>query len=156
MVDKDLAPEAEELDAVECWRLLRETTVGRLGVTVGGRPDIFPVNYRVEDNTLVFLTAAGTKTRALEDDAAVALEADAVSAEFGIAWSVVVKGQALAATSTNQSLDAMSRALFPWQGARKDRLFRIAPDSVTGRRYAVTPDIRWKAGIDDATRAGME
>ncbi|WP_426303280.1 pyridoxamine 5'-phosphate oxidase family protein [Arthrobacter sp. R-11] len=156
MVDKSAVPEAEELDTEECWRLLRETGVGRLGVIVDGRPDVFPVNYKVEDNTLVFLTAEGTKTRALDEDAAVALEADAVSSEFGMAWSVVVKGQAVAASSTKQALDSLSSALFPWQGVYKDRLFRITPDSVTGRRYSVTTDMRWKVGVDDATRAGME
>jgi len=156
MVDKNAVPEAEELDAEECWRLLRETGVGRLGVIVDGRPDVFPVNYKVEDNTLVFLTGTGTKTRAIGHDNAVALEADAVSAEFGVAWSVVVKGKAVGTDSTKQSLDSLSKSLFPWQGTIQDQLFRIVPDSVTGRRYSVTPGMRWKVGVDDATRAGIE
>ncbi|UVJ41258.1 pyridoxamine 5'-phosphate oxidase family protein [Arthrobacter sp. CJ23] len=156
MVDKNAVPEAEELDAEECWKLLRETGVGRLGVIADGRPDIFPVNYKVDGNSVVFLTGTGTKTRAIEEDAAVALEADAVSAEFGMAWSVIVKGKAIGNSSTEQTLDAVSRALFPWQGAGKDLLFRIVPDSVTGRRYTVTTDMRWRVGVDDASRAGME
>ena len=156
MVDKNVVPEAEELDTEECWRLLRETGVGRLGVIVDGRPDVFPVNYKVEDNTLVFLTGTGTKTRAIDDDGAVALEADAVSAEFGMAWSVVVKGKAERTDTTKESLVSLSKALFPWQGTRQDQLFRVFPDSVTGRRYVVTPGMRWKVGVDDATRAGME
>ncbi|WP_115787183.1 pyridoxamine 5'-phosphate oxidase family protein [Arthrobacter silvisoli] len=156
MVDKNVVPEAEELDTEECWRLLRETGVGRLGVIVDGRPDVFPVNYKVEDNTLLFLTGAGTKTRAIDDGGAVALEADAVSSEFGMAWSVVVKGNAMRSDSTREALESLSKALFPWQGSGKDQLFRVVPDSVTGRRYSVTPGMRWRVGVDDATRAGME
>ncbi|WP_120522130.1 pyridoxamine 5'-phosphate oxidase family protein [Arthrobacter celericrescens] len=156
MVDKNVVPEAEELDTEECWRLLRETGVGRLGVIVDGRPDVFPVNYKVEDTTLVFLTGTGTKTRALDDDGAVVLEADAVSAEFGMAWSVVVKGKAERTDSTKQSLGSLSKSLFPWQGAGQEQLFRIVPDFVTGRRFTVTPGMRWRVGMDDATRAGME
>lgn len=156
MVDRNVVPEAEVLDPEECWKLLRETAVGRLGVVVDGRPDVFPVNYKVDDKTLVFLTGTGTKTQAMEGDAAVALEADSVSAEFGIAWSVVVKGKATRSSSTGQAIDGVSRSLFPWQGVGKDQLFRIVPDSVTGRRYTVTPGMTWRTSVDDATRAGME
>jgi nitroimidazol reductase NimA-like FMN-containing flavoprotein (pyridoxamine 5'-phosphate oxidase superfamily) len=156
MVDKNAVPEAEELAVEECWRLLRETGVGRLGVVVDGQPDVFPVNYQVEDNSLVFLTGPGTKARAVSDGGAVALEADAVNSEFGMAWSVVVKGRAARSDSTRASLDSLSKALFPWQGAGRDQLFRIVPDSVTGRRYSVTPGMRWRAGVDAAIRAGME
>lgn len=156
MADKNIVPEAEELTAEECWRLLQQTAVGRLGVIIDARPDVFPVNYKVEDNTLVFLTGTGTKTRAIDNDAAVALEADAVSSEFGTAWSVVVKGKAIHADTTKETLDSLSKALFPWQGTSQNHLFRILPESVTGRRYQLTPGMRWRIGIDDATRAGME
>ena len=44
------------LTDTECWSLLRSAAVGRLGVTVKGRPDIFPVNHVVHSESIVFRT----------------------------------------------------------------------------------------------------
>ena len=156
MTDKKIVPAAEVLSPEECWKLLSETAVGRLALTVDGRPDVFPVHYKVDQQTLLFRTGSGTKEQAIETDGAVALEADAVSGEFGIAWSVVVKGQAAKTTSDSPGLDAISRALFPWQGVGKDHLVRIVPDSVTGRRFTVTSPMAWVTSLNEATRAGLE
>lgn len=114
------------------------------------------MNYKVDNDSLVFRTGTGTKQQALDAGTLVALEADRVSAEFGMAWSVVVKGQAQRATSTDQALDAVGRTLFPWQGIGKDYLFRVVPESVTGRRFTLTPPRTWTTPLDDATRAGIE
>lgn len=156
MNSKDMIPAAEVLDSQECWKLLREASVGRLAVIVDGHPDVFPVNYKVDNESLVFRTGTGTKQQALDAGSPVALEADRVSAEFGMAWSVVVKGRAVRATSTDQAIDAVGRALFPWQGIGKDYLVRIEPESVTGRRFTLTPTMPLTTSLDDATRAGME
>lgn len=156
MTDKNVVPVAEVLSPEECWKLLRETAVGRLAVTVDGRPDVFPVHYKVDKQMLLFRTGSGTKKHAIEADAAVALEADAVGRESGVAWSVVVKGQAAKTTSDSPELEAISRALFPWQGVGKDYLIRIVPDSVTGRRFTATSPMTWATSLDDATRAGLE
>ena len=53
-----------ELDAAECWRLFRSAEVGRLAVSIANYPDIFPVNYVVDGETIVFRTGAGTKLAA--------------------------------------------------------------------------------------------
>lgn len=50
-----------ELSAAESWALLRRAVVGRLALTVDGRPEIFPVNHMVDHGTVVFRTAVGTK-----------------------------------------------------------------------------------------------
>ena len=54
----------EVLSTKECWELLRDSVVGRLAVTVDGRPDIFPVNPVVDHGSIVFRTSAGTKLAA--------------------------------------------------------------------------------------------
>jgi nitroimidazol reductase NimA-like FMN-containing flavoprotein (pyridoxamine 5'-phosphate oxidase superfamily) len=123
-----MIPAAEVLDVQECWRLLREASVGRLAVIVDDHPDVFPVNYKVDNESIVFRTGTGTKQQALDAGIPVALEADRVSAEFGVAWGVVVKGRAVRATSTDQAIDAVGRALFPWQGIGKEYLVRIEPE----------------------------
>ena len=45
----------------ECWALLEAQEVGRLGVSVAGEVDIFPLNFVVTDRTIVFRTAEGSK-----------------------------------------------------------------------------------------------
>ena len=156
MTDKKEVPDAEILTSEECWSLLDLTPVGRLAVIVDGHPDVFPVNYKADNGTLVFRTGSGTKLQAIEADAVVALEADAVSAQFGLAWSVVVKGKAAEATPTGPAMDDIRRALFPWQGVGKEHFIRIVPESVTGRRFSLESPMIWRMSLDDATRAGLE
>jgi nitroimidazol reductase NimA-like FMN-containing flavoprotein (pyridoxamine 5'-phosphate oxidase superfamily) len=151
-----MIPAAEVLDVQECRRLLPEASVGRLAVIVDDHPDVFPVNYKVDNESIVFRTETGTKQQALDAGIPVALEADRVSAEFGVAWGVVVKGRAVRATSTDQAIDAVGRALFPWQGIGKEYLVRIEPESVTGRRFTLAPTMPWTTSLVDASRAGIE
>jgi nitroimidazol reductase NimA-like FMN-containing flavoprotein (pyridoxamine 5'-phosphate oxidase superfamily) len=151
-----LVPKPEILDAAECWRLLAEVPVGRLGIVSDGRPDVFPVNFKVENETIVFRTGHGTKLHAIERGGYVALEADVVSAEFGLAWSVIVKGPATIVAHSEATLDKIGRSLFPWQGISQEHIIKIDPETVTGRRYATTPHMRFRSPLDVATRAGLE
>jgi len=156
MTDKSNVPVPEILDPEECWDLLGQTGVGRLAVIADGHPDVFPVNFKVDGDTLVFRTGSGTKQQAIQSDATVALEADAVSSQFGLAWSVVVKGKAAETTPTGPDLDDIRRALFPWQGVGQEYFIRITPESVTGRRVTMNAPLLWQASLDEATRAGLE
>jgi len=146
----------EVLTPEQCWSLLRGVSVGRLAVWVQDHPDIFPINYKVDHGTLVFRTAEGTKLHAALEGGPVALEADGVNPDTGVAWSVVVKGDALAVKLTQDVLDTVGLLLFPWQAGRKDAFVRIVPTSITGRRFKVTPPLTWWSPLDDATRAGLE
>src|ERR687889_1138475 len=123
----------EHLDSGQCWGLLRQVSVGRLAVWVDDHPDIFPLNYTVDHGTLVFRTDEGTKLGGALGEAPVALEADGVDAQSGMAWSVVVKGKAAAVTGIEEVLDTASLYLFPWQAGEKDPLFRVTPHSRTRR-----------------------
>jgi hypothetical protein len=156
MMNEASVPEAEVLATHECWRLLRSVSVGRLAVWVNDHPDIFPINYKVDHGTLVFRTGAGTKLSAALAEMPVALEADGVDADAGVAWSVVVKGQAAAVERTQELLDTVGLLLFPWETGRKDHFIRIVPDTLSGRRFTIAPPLTWWSPLDDATRAGLE
>lgn len=156
MRDDKVAPKAESLTAKQCWKLLSDTSVGRLAVTVDGKPDVFPVNYKVDGESLLFRTGPGTKLDAINDNASVALEADAVSAEFGLAWSVVVKGSAESLPADSHELNTAIHGLFPWQGVGKSHLIRIVPDTITGRRFTLDASMTWNLPLNDAVRAGLE
>ena len=156
MTNKLTVPEAEVLDNKQCWELLRSVSVGRLAVWAQDHPDIFPINYKADHGTLVFRTGEGSKLHAALSDIPVALEADGVDQNSGVAWSVVVKGSAESIKLTQEVLDTAGLLLFPWQAGRKDHFVRIVPTSLTGRRFKVTPPLTWWSPLDDATRAGLE
>jgi nitroimidazol reductase NimA-like FMN-containing flavoprotein (pyridoxamine 5'-phosphate oxidase superfamily) len=124
----------EHLDEATCWALLENETVGRLGVTVGRQPDIFPVSYLVRDRSIVFRTAGGTKLAAAVLGGLVAFEIDAVDEDNRVGWSVVVHGSATEAETLDEVLEAELLPLEPWVDATKDRWVTITPTEVTGRR----------------------
>ena len=143
------------LDGDECWAALRASDVGRLAVSVADRPDIFPVNFVVDEGTVVFRTAEGTKLAASVLGHAVAFEVDGYDAEAGEAWSVVLKGRAAEIETMHDLFDALELPLFPWHAAPKHRFVRIIPDEVTGRRFAVVEKGRW-GGPSGDRRSGVE
>lgn len=156
MNENRVAPKADNLTSRQCWKLLSETSIGRLAVTVNGHPDVFPINYHIDGESIIFRTGGGTKIDAIGEDARVALEADAVSAEFGLAWSVVVKGHAEIVPPDSAVLNGTNQGMFPWQGVGKDHLVRIVAEEVTGKRFTLDASMTWGVHLDDAIRAGLE
>ena len=65
-----------ELDRADCLRRLAQAGVGRVSTTVGALPTIFPVNYALLDDDIVFRTDAGTNLAAAVLDAVIAFEID--------------------------------------------------------------------------------
>ena len=59
--DMSTSPVVERLTPTESWRLLRQVSVGRLAVLDDGHVDIFPLNFVVDGDSVVFRTAMGTK-----------------------------------------------------------------------------------------------
>lgn len=127
-----------ELTAEACWDLLRSNQFGRLALTVGGEPEIFPLNYAVQDGTLVFRTAQGTKLAALTVNDIVALEIDGFDQQSG--WSVVVKGQAHPAEWGADYEEAAGAGVHPWVATRKQVFVRIVPKHVSGRSFVFGPE----------------
>ena len=86
------------IERAECFDLLAREEVGRLAVVVGGRPEIFPVNYVVEGDGVVFRTDPGTKL-AGAIRGPVAFEVDHLDRATRTAWSVILHGHAQQATA---------------------------------------------------------
>jgi nitroimidazol reductase NimA-like FMN-containing flavoprotein (pyridoxamine 5'-phosphate oxidase superfamily) len=122
---------AEAIEYKDCRELLASQQIGRLGVVVDGRPEIFPVNYGVDGDGIVFRTSQGSKMRGvLSGD--VVFEVDRISPEDRSGWSIVVHGRA-DDISRFDSPQLREKAETPWTGP-KDILVRIALKGVTGRR----------------------
>ena len=100
MATDEPTPGVTHLEPPACWALLRSHEVGRLAVSIGDRPDIFPINYVVDHGAVVFRTAEGTKLAGAIKGEAVAFEADGYEPDSGEAWSVVVKGHACVTSPT--------------------------------------------------------
>lgn len=136
------ATDAEQiLDAAECWELLELADVGRLAVDIAGQPDIFPINFLVDDASIVFRSAAGTKLAGAVLNRFVAFEIDGYEPARRTAWSVVVKGQARPIERLQERFDAEDLPLFPWLAGDKPNFVRIEPTVVTGRRYHVVDGV---------------
>jgi uncharacterized protein len=141
----------------ECWALLRTAEVGRIAVTVAGRPEIFPVNFVVDHGTVVFRTAEGTKLAALAASPHLAFEADGrVAGQPDEAWSVVVKGHGEELTRLDDLVSAEGLPLAPWHAAPKGRFVRVVPHEVTGRRFPVAGPETWETPLSHVRRASPE
>jgi nitroimidazol reductase NimA-like FMN-containing flavoprotein (pyridoxamine 5'-phosphate oxidase superfamily) len=123
-----------ELGAEECWALLEANHTGRVAVTVGTTPDIFPVNYVVHRGEIIIRTEAGTKLAAATLMTAVAFEIDHVDEQARTGWSVVVKGHGREPSTLDEILALDELPLDPWVDASKSRWLAITPAVVTGRR----------------------
>jgi uncharacterized protein len=137
----DTTQATQILSDSECWTLLEHTAVGRLAVDLAGQPDIFPINFLVDDGGLVFRSAAGTKLAGAVLNRFVALEIDGYEPGGHTAWSVVVKGEARSIERMQELFDAEDLPLFPWLATDKPNFVRIEPTLVTGRRYHVVDDV---------------
>lgn len=125
------------LPETECWNLLGSVALGRLVTSVEGQPEIFPVNFVVQNRTVLFRTAQGTKLVSTAINNRVLFEADDHSVAEG--WSVIVKGTARMLRGDDEIEEAERAQLLPWTATVKQHFVRIKPESVTGRRFVFGP-----------------
>ena len=122
------------LDAEECLVLLRWEIIGRLGVSIPGHaPSIVPVNFVMDNNTVVFRTAKGEKYDQLVGHP-VSLEVDRFDWFRRTGWSVLVQGVAEECSED----EVAGLELSPWAPGDKPSVIRIVPTTVTGRRIELT------------------
>jgi len=124
----------EDLGHAACWALLCEAEVGRVGVLVDSAPEIFPVNFVVDGEMIVFRTAPGSKLRGLDRSPSVCFEIDGLDPEERTGWSVMVKGRAESVTTGQDLRRAAELPLHYWPLGEKAHWIRIVPRQVTGRR----------------------
>ena len=131
-----MAPkEMEQLDRAECMSLMdgHPSRVGRIALA-GPRPVIFPVNYAIDGDSIVFRTDPGTKFHAAVHHAFVAFEVDWVEPTWEIGWSVVVRGQAKLVTDPVEIAALEELPLVPWAKGEKSSFVRIDTKLISGRR----------------------
>ncbi len=134
---KNLDPGAlEEISRAECWRLLSTQPVGRVAVIVGHYPLVFPVNYAVDGESVLYRTGSGTKLHSIHRSN-VTFEVDEIDPIRRSGWSVMVKGVAQELT-IDRNRKVVSRAELggatPWAPGDRNHFVRILADDISGRR----------------------
>jgi nitroimidazol reductase NimA-like FMN-containing flavoprotein (pyridoxamine 5'-phosphate oxidase superfamily) len=126
------------LAAVDALSLLRRggEQVGRLVITVAGEPQIFPLNYALDGDAVVFRTQVGTKltgiTRSLST-----FEVDHIDSS-GQGWAVSFEGLAQEVLDADPPelrarIEALS--LDTWPGGDRPNVVRITPYAVRGTTW---------------------
>jgi nitroimidazol reductase NimA-like FMN-containing flavoprotein (pyridoxamine 5'-phosphate oxidase superfamily) len=125
----------EVIDRDGCLDLLAGTDIGRVAVLAGREPVIFPVNYALDGDRIVFRTDPGSKFHGVVRNARVSFEIDEFDAAVHEGWSVVAVGRA------EEVVDRRERArleeevgLQPWAEGPRDHWVVIEPERLSGRR----------------------
>ena len=122
----------------ENWKLMGGMALGRLITDFAGEPEVFPVNYAVQDRTVLFRTAPGTKLVSAVANRAVVFEVDDHNTAEG--WSVIVRGNARLLKTDADIQHAERAQLLPWTATLKPHYVRITPTEVTGRLFRFGPE----------------
>lgn len=120
------------MDEAQCWDFLAAHRIGRLAIVIGGEPDIFPINYVVDDGAIVFRTAEGTKLLAVSLGGRMAFQVD----EWGHDGATSVLAHGTARELECSERDAAEKLdLLPWVPTLKTHWVRLEVESLAGRRF---------------------
>jgi uncharacterized protein len=120
----------------DCLDLLRSTSVGRIGLSMGALPVVLPVNYVVDAGRIVLRTGFGTKLSIAIRNAVVCFEVDCIDPETESGWSVLVTGTARELQGA-EAAHAATLPLRPWSPEAGDHLVAIGIELISGRRITV-------------------
>jgi nitroimidazol reductase NimA-like FMN-containing flavoprotein (pyridoxamine 5'-phosphate oxidase superfamily) len=136
------------IPADECYDLLADREVGRIGVVAQHYPLIIPVNYGMDGRTIVIRTHPGT-TLSAAAHANVTFEVDDIDRSSRTGWSVLVRGLAEEVGDAHRD-DLVRRThatgVQPWAPGDHGNWLRIIPQGISGRRI-VPGQLPW--GVDD-------
>jgi nitroimidazol reductase NimA-like FMN-containing flavoprotein (pyridoxamine 5'-phosphate oxidase superfamily) len=127
----------ETLGRGECLELMATVPVGRIAVTVGALPAIFPVNFALVGANIFIRTVPGTKLDAATRGAVVAFEVDSWALDGSSGWSVLVQGVCAEVTDPAQRIAVAEGPLRAWafDEGIAERFVRIDVSFVNGRRF---------------------
>lgn len=124
----------EVLDRCECFRLLKGAGLGRIAVTSGSLPLVFPLSYVVDGDTIVVETGRDNPLESATAGAVVGFEVDNLHEHGHCGWTVMVTGVA-DEVRERREIDHLRPLLGrPDGGDPDDRFVRISSEIVSGRR----------------------
>jgi uncharacterized protein len=122
------------LDRADCLALLATRPFGRLVFTHRALPDVLPVNYQLDGESLLIRLGRGSVAATATRDSVVAFEVDDIDMPSRTGWSVTVVGRAHEITDVHELDRAHALGLTAWAGDDRDHFVRVAAERVTGRR----------------------
>jgi nitroimidazol reductase NimA-like FMN-containing flavoprotein (pyridoxamine 5'-phosphate oxidase superfamily) len=127
----------EVITREECYALLRQEAIGRLAIVHGSAPHVFPVNYALDGEDVVFRTDRGSKLD-VGPRAPACFEIDRFDAASRSGWDVVVSGRLEEITEHDgeRLRRVASLAIDPWADGERTHWMRLVPRGVTGRRIS--------------------
>jgi hypothetical protein len=131
-------PALHELDSVQCERLLRRGTFGRVGLSTPRGPLILPVNYAVHEDAIVIGTSADGTLAKYGHERRLVFEVDTVEEDRWRGWSVLAHGRGLLVTDPGPRPPG-ERAR-PWAGGDRNAELRLVWTELTGRRIGAGGD----------------
>lgn len=126
----------EVLDSDQCLTLIGPGGVGRIAYTGESGPMVLPVNYVLQDGTVLFRTAErgpldeDLRTEIAHADYKVAFEIDSIDPAGQRGWSVLIQGPAHHVADASGNLDGIES----WAPGPRELLVRVTPTRITGRR----------------------
>ena len=108
--------------------------MGRVGVLIDSAPEIYPVNFVVDNHAIVFRTDPGSKLSGLERSPSVSFEVDSIDVENNVGWSVLIKGRATEVADAEHLAGVQALPLRFWDIGLKGHWIRIDAQVITGRR----------------------
>jgi uncharacterized protein len=125
-----------ELSQQECTSRLSRNGVGRIALCTPNGPVVVPVNFVMDNGTVLLRTAPYTLIAAHAWDRA-AFEIDDIDDDMRRGWSVLVMGRAAPVGDIDEVGDARAaNELTPWAPGSRHMYIRITPDRITGREVA--------------------
>lgn len=123
-----------ELEPEECFDLLAQNHLGRVGLIDAGRPVVLPVNYVLDRGYIVFQSTHGSKLRSAVSGNGVAFEIDGSDPLFHRGFSVLAYGPAELVSAPEETERLAHLPVSGWWAPARDRWVWIRIDEVTGRR----------------------
>jgi hypothetical protein len=122
------------LDRATCLALLSTHPIGRLVFTHRALPDVLPVNYRLDGESILIRLGSGSRAAAATRDSVVAFEVDDIDLGTQNGWSVTLVGHAHEITEPDELRRVQSLGLVTWAGDDRDHFVSVAAERLTGRR----------------------
>ncbi len=129
------------MDVDTCLELLASKHLGRLALNDDGGPVVLPVNYVVDQGSVLFRTDEGTKLAAAQTMDAATFQADHVDEVHRLGWSVMVRGRVTEVVDPEELDRVRQLPLHPFVGGERPRYVRLLSASMTGRRIALPEGI---------------
>ena len=129
------------LDEHDCLLLLRDRYFGRVALSSGALPVVFPIHYSLLGRDPVFRTGPGSKLDAAGAGQILCLEIDDLDPMSHSGWSVNVTGPSEVLTDPDDLAAARRLPLRPWVGTG-DTYVRINATMISGRRIDTPADAR--------------